>query len=856
MTRENVAGSRRLNPFLRMAVVAGVESAVQIHIERGDDLDARDTHGMTPLMLAAARNKPEICRLLLNAGADHRLLDPSGRTALDIATSCGSETTAAIFHTLRTPVPSLTPANTRSAPSSNHDIAPEKSGVPPESAGPSDRTAPDPPQSPPVVADSIDDAEFDLSGWEAEEEPTPPKADLKVLDAASSVQTLITSHKPIDSSADWDDVDADLPESVLPLARPDDVEGRARLRHILLRSIREGSIPSLDVRELATNEDSSINAEAEAYLTMVINDLGAEVDERIEFADANASFEVYVYPQESSDEEAALDEAMRMIDCAVAPRNEPLRIYQREFQRLRLLTAEEEVQLAKDMEAGLEAALDALAEWPDGIARTLVACAEAIAGSRQLSTVWTGGAELDQEHVPAENLDMEVLVADGAEGALAGDGEPGVEAESEVGVDANFAGALQRLAALVENDNPPRPPTHEVRQALAALHLNRRFLLSLVDPTCDAASCPAFVRAMAGFRIARDRMTAANLKLAFFHAKKYLHSGEPLDDLAQEGNLGLLKAVDRYDWRRGFRFSTYATWWIRQQISRHIADKARTVRMPVHVFEKAQRAEREAQAFEMAFGREPTINELARRVEMPTQKLAALLRIAPEPLRIDDLAIDGLIAIEAREAFSPRDPADVVDEMQLRVAVDRYISSLSTKDHKEERVLRLRFGIGIGEALTLEEVGQRYGVTRERIRQIEAKAIRKLKHPVRSEPFARLALGLKPEDNPLAAGAHESEGLDAADVVETSRSQDELGRAAEPQLLDESIQAPHPSVPTELDRALAQAAALGVHVDDDRLNSGRICVELLEDRGRSHRLLAHRLIVLGFNFLPGKGFWK
>jgi RNA polymerase primary sigma factor len=208
--------------------------------------------------------------------------------------------------------------------------------------------------------------------------------------------------------------------------------------------------------------------------------------------------------------------------------------------------------------------------------------------------------------------------------------------------------------------------------------------------------------------------------------------------LAQEGNIGLLKAVDRYDWRRGFRFSTFATWWIRQQIGRHVADKARTIRVPVHVFEKLHRAERVAQSFETAIGRNPTLDELAERMEMPRNALSALLRIAPEPSGIDERTIDCMIAIDARETLLPPDPADVVDAAALRSAVEALLSSLPNKD---EKIIRFRFGIGVDEELTLEEIGQRYAVTRERIRQIEAKAIRKLKHPSRSEAFARLAFG-------------------------------------------------------------------------------------------------------------------
>lgn len=214
--------------------------------------------------------------------------------------------------------------------------------------------------------------------------------------------------------------------------------------------------------------------------------------------------------------------------------------------------------------------------------------------------------------------------------------------------------------------------------------------------------------------------------------------------MAQEGNIGLLKAVDRYDWRRGFRFSTYATWWIRQQIGRYIADKVRTIRIPVHVHEKIQRMERMAQTFEAAANREPTVNELAELMTMSYHKLVALQRVVPDTSYIDELTIEEMSAVAVH--FLP-DPAGALEEKQLNLAVDRFVSSLSGKDRKQEWILRMRFGIGVNEALTLEEIGARFELTRERIRQIEAKAIKRLRHRALSEPFARLVLGVKPEEN-------------------------------------------------------------------------------------------------------------
>jgi RNA polymerase primary sigma factor len=867
-----IAGAKLMNRLLRMAVMAGVESAVQIHIERGDDLNARDASGMTPLMLSAARNRQVICKLLLRAGADHNLLDPSGQTALQIAMAAGSEAAAAILDAVNVPVNSFSPSGIARYPdpapervfeaSTADPVTEESTPVQPEAG-----TAPIEPENLAALpvqepclplasfVDEMDDGEFDLSGWEAEEEPMQPETDLVILGSASAVQIAITAHVPIDSSTEWDDIDVYLPEVALPLARADDVDGRARLRLLLLRAIREGSVPALDVQAQSTNEDRSANPEAEAYLALVINDLGAEVDERFEYSDASESFEVFVDPEETSDEEEALDEALVAIDRAASPSHEPLRIYQREFQRLRLLTSEEEVQLAKEMEAALEAALDSLATWPDGISRTLAAGADVLAGSRSLSSIWVGG-EPDSEPATDENVETDAPAPAEFEESLDENEKLADDQPANIG-DATFDNMLRKLAALVDREGGPRASFQETRQALAGLRLDRRFLLELIDAANGLAPCLGFRNAMADFRKARDWMAAANLKLSFFHAKKYLYSGEPLDDLAQEGNIGLLKAVDRYDWRRGFRFSTYATWWIRQQISRYVADKAKTIRVPVHIHEKLQRAERLAQAHEKAIGHKPTLDELAEHMEMPRHKLVTLLHIAPEPSSIDDWTVDDMIAIEDRDTYMSPDPADNVDKIQLNRAISRFISSLSAQNRKEEQVLRMHFGIGGIEALTLDEIGMRFGVTRERIRQIETKALRKLRHPSRSEAFARAVLGLEPERNSLGSSSQRPESDDGSNVVVTAPLPITQNWPTAIQSPRETIQPFSSLQPTALDLLLSQAIEIGALVEDGRETaSGRIWVNLTGATDRLQRQFAHKLIEFGFKYWPGEGYRK
>ena len=872
-----------------MAVIGGVEAAVQLHVDRGDDLNARDDRGLTPLMLAASRNRARICRVLIEAGADISARDGDSNDALSIARAagaaeCAAEIEAAMRVRAESGAPQHEPNGRMPVPGSGDEgaigvQAPTGVYLPPDlSATPAGRevacgtepralagSAPAPTPTAgaaaqasnadePACAIDDDTTPFDLSGWEGESEAPPPEGDASLGAAPTAIHCVITLHEPIDDSADWSDFEAFLPEHAAALPRFYNAELRAELRALLLRALREGSVPSNAVDDLDGVSLTSATDAGTSPLRYVIEDLGAETDERFEYWAPHESFEVHVEPAESADEEQAVDEALAFLDDLQSRRHDPMRLYMREAQRRTLIGAEEESILAKTMEDSSKQAIDALAGWPLGIVRAFEEVEKVRAGTRSVSSmiaVQREDADVGNSSTD-DGSDMIVPAADpGSAPELNGGGAEIGDPDKAVG--ARLFEKTVSLRALVDAAQAGDGARRQINIALHALSLSRPFLLRLADTARDDNSEGArrFRAAIRRLAAARDRMAGANLRLVLSLAKRYLFSGIPLDDLIQEGNIGLIKAVDKFDWRRGFKFSTMATWWIRQQLSRSVADAALAIRLPVHFRDDVLLIERVTRELEMSLGRSPSTEQLAARLGMTHGKVAMLLRAVSTPLSIDELEAE----LESIGSVGP-DPFDALDAIQLGKALG---ASLDALDSKQAKIIRLRFGIGVYEPCTLEEVGQLFEVTRERIRQIEAKAMRRLMNPGRLDMLRPwLDRGAedktsKPTQESDAARSEGSRGRARDEPKQRESSDAEPSEAPVP----ETAVSAGPEDPAALDRLLARAAEMGIVVEHTGDGISRATfVNVDEARDNQTRGLVRRLLAMGFMHWPGKGYWK
>ena len=697
--------SSLVNPLFKLAILQGVEAAIKLHIDRGQDVNGKDEAGRPLLMLAVLRGHTGTCRLLLDAGANPDETNGDGKSCLAVAAESHHPGICELFREF---------SAARLRPDSEVSDQNWQESVSIDGSGEEDSGNP----------------RLDLRVWEEEPKQIAPVGDPEACVVSEKVQDDISGHTPIDLDEEWTDVAIDLP---LPpaISSEFDEEEAASLRETLLKGLRNGRLSGSDLLVFSAEDEG--DSDREIRLQIVLGELGVLTDdldlpEFIQHSEVN----------EVADDELVEDALVFLKDLS-SPAADPFTRYARDMRARDLLSREDEERIGRQIEEGVSAAVDAIAGCMPALLEIL----------RLAKKVERGEIEVfDLVGADAEDPNIDDEADDGSNGDDEQDDESASAISGSALAQQEFQSRIETIRARLKEglDSKQTPKQHApIREELLQLRLSDGVIEHICEFVRNAAETeqPAaptiHERAQqmwSGYEKitkSKQRMVESNLRLVNSIAVRYRGRGLEMLDLIQEGNLGLLKAVDRFDYHRGYKFSTYATWWIRQSITRAIADKARTIRIPVHMVERINKLHRAARDLAHELQRDPSPAEIAQRLDIPVAKVNWIIRNTQDATSIEVMQLEETADGDWEGQFADSNataPELFVGCMnnERRQAVLRMLRDLRPR---EQKVIEMRFGIMDDCESTLEEIGHLFGLTRERVRQIEEKALRKLQHPRR-----------------------------------------------------------------------------------------------------------------------------
>lgn len=687
-----------ITPLLKMASLAGVSATVQLHIRRGGDINARDNKGRSALMMAASRGHAEICLLLIGAGADVQAVDNDGKSVLEIARENNHACIIKILDEHEISKPDLDNFfSTSQDHNPNLAVAPELQ----------------------------DEDDLDVSFWIEYVDSAPPLNDEHSRVLASAIQEKISSHIPIDMDEEWFDIDIDLPDLAHGRKRRTglDDDNQAAAYTLFLDGLEAGTISIRRITEVVTKSSQDLDEELFAHLILTAEELGIVIDD-----------ETFEYYEQKKTEcvtehlEKLATDAVTFLSELTLQDNDPLKIYVKTFTNKPVLSRLEEVNFGQLKEGIFDEIITTVASCPAALNELLLVATKIEKGIIPLNVMIHKDVVVRlTDDVANENDETDLFNSKIEEEENNENIEVNLNKVQEL--NSRFA----KLRALLQMDSCDT--SGEILTIIQELRLSWKFLEHIMVVVASNKLDFDFSQKMSSLldraNKINDCMIESNLRLVYSIAKKYLWSGMEFSDLLQEGNLGLIKSIDKFDYRLGFKFSTYATWWIRQSITRAIADKLRMVRLPVHMVQLANKVDRMRDAIETKTGKQAHASDIASMLSISIQKVEQALRVSSETVSIDSKTE----IMDSKSAFleSLVDPVPGPEEQAMCRSLVHVIESLlTTIDIKEANILRMRFGISIDQdEHTLEEVGQALRLTRERIRQIEAQALKKLRQPSR-----------------------------------------------------------------------------------------------------------------------------